>query len=180
VHRFDGQRALKQMRQPGLDSRVVALPIGVAILFGVACSAPQKKPAAPPAGQPQILSNTRSSISEEDIGHQFGVASLTEQAPDPAYARSEKSPVLVGGGFGEGSHNTYRFLNALLGPAGQQVHYTRIGTCCAFKSPNAPFGGEGLLEVYEISYEGGKPERLYFDWYDSGHLYIPQGLSARK
>ena len=67
-----------------------------------------------------------------------------------------------------------------MGPAGQEVHYTRIGTCCTFKTPNSPFEGEGLLEVYEITYEGGKPQRLYFNWYDSADLYIPKGLTARK
>ncbi len=142
------------------------------ILLSAACSSGTK--------QPEVLSTTRSSVSEEAIGHQFGVASLSKSATDPAYGYSEKSPVLVGGGFGDGGHNTYRYLNALRGPNGQVVHYDRIGTCCPFKTPNSPFEGEGILEIYQVTFDGGKPARLYFNWYDSGELFIPAGLTAGK
>jgi hypothetical protein len=128
----------------------------------------------------RTLWTTTSSIPEETIGRQFGAWSISTPAQDPAYGYSEKSPVPVGGGIGDSGRNTYRFLNALLGPAGQQVHYIRIGRCCPFKRPNAAFEGDGVLEVYQITYDSGKAERLYFNWYDSGTLYIPQGLTARK
>jgi len=153
-------------------ARAAHIGTGLAVLVGLSCATPQK--------QPQTLSRTTSNVSEEVIGRQFGVSSLITPAQDSAYGYSEKLPVLVGGGFGGGAHNTYRFLNALLGPTGQHVHYTRIGTCCPFKTPNSPFDGEGILEVYEIAYDGGKPARLYFDWYDSGTLYIPRGLTPRQ
>ena len=159
---------LKHPRRPlhvGLYCATLALPTG--------CSSSAQKP-------PPTLSTTRSSVPEEAIGQQFGTMSLTVVATSSDYGYSQKTPVQVGGGFGDGGHNTYRYLNALLGPQGQPVHYTRIGTCCPFKTPNSPFEGEGILEVYEITYEGGKPARLYFDWYDSGDLSIPVGLTARK
>ena len=146
--------------------------IGLAVMLGLSCSTPQR--------QPETLSRTTSNIPEETIGRQFGSWSISTPAQDPAYGYSETSPVLVGGGFGDGGRNTYRFLNALLGPTGQQIHYTRIGTCCSFKTPNSAFEGEGVLEVYQIAYDGGKPARLYFNWYESGTLYIPQGLTAGK
>jgi hypothetical protein len=143
------------------------------LILLASCSSSQSTP-------PPTLSTTTSRIPEEAIGRRYGVASVSNPAPDPSYGRSETSPVPVGGGFGEGSHNTYRYLNALLGPKGQEVHYTRVGTCCAFDAPNAPFGGKGLLEVYEIAYEGGTPVRLYFNWYASGELLVPQELTARR
>jgi hypothetical protein len=59
------------------------------------------------------------------------------------------------------------------------IKYQRVGTCCPFKSPNSPFDGEALLEVYEITVPGGgQPKRLYFNWYDEGEVLIPVGLSA--
>lgn len=154
--------------------RLVHIGLCCAILaFSAGCSSSAQKP-------PPTLSTSRSNVSEEAIGHQFGTTPLTAVATSADYGYSQKIPVQVGGGFGDGSRNTYRYLNALLGPTGQPVHYTRIGTCCPFKTPNSPFEGEGILEVYEITYDGGKPARLYFDWYDSGDVSIPVGLTARK
>ena len=152
--------------------RAYAYAAALSMLLVTSCSSSAK--------QPDVLSTTRSSVPEEAIGHQFGVASLSQSATDAAYGYSEKSPVLVGGGFENGGRNTYRFLNALLGPNGQIVHYDRVGTCCPFKTPNSPFEGEGILEIYQITFDGGKPARLYFNWYDSGDVLIPKGLTARK
>jgi len=165
---FGGSRQRTSRRWTAYVERI---GIGLAVLLGPSCSTPQK--------QPETLSTTTSNIPEEIIGQQFGAWSISTPAQDPAYGYSEKSPVLVGGGFADGSYNTYRFLNALLGPAGQRIHYIRIGTCCPFKTPNSPFEAEGVLEVYQITYDSGKPARLYFNWYDSGTLYIPQGLTAQ-
>ena len=157
-----------------IPSGFVRISLAAAMTLGLACSS------ASSSKQPQILSTTHSGISEESIGQQFGTMKVGKVATDPAYGFSEKMPVSVGGGFGDGAHNVYRYLYSLLGPAGQKVHYDRIGTCCPFKTPNSPFDGEGILEVYEISYDGGKPARLYFNWYDSGEILIPAGLSGRK
>lgn len=152
--------------------RLVVCTVGLAGLLLAQFSAAQSEPPA--------ISTTRSQIPEEAIGQRFGRTPLAKMAKDPTYGYSKDVPVPVGGGFGEGSHNVYRYLNALLGPDGQVVHYVRVGTCCPFKTPKSPFDGEGLLEVYEVSYEGGKPVRLYFNWYESGELCIPKGLTAPK
>jgi hypothetical protein len=132
------------------------------------------------AQEPAIQSSTKSSISEEMIGKKYAPARLEDAAKDAKYGYSEKTPILVGGGFGKGSENTYRYLNALLGPNGEVVHYTRVGTCCSFKTKNSPFGGKGVLEIYEVHFEGGQAKRLFFNWYDPGKLMIPFGLTARK
>jgi len=133
------------------------------------------------AQQPAISSSTQSGITAEMIGRKYPAMQLGVAATDAKYGYSEKLPVQVGGGFGTGSENVYRYLNALLGPNGETIHYDRVGTCCSFKTKNSPFGdNKGLLEVFEIRFDDGQPKRLYFNWYDSGKLLIPVGLTARK
>ncbi|HSY48806.1 MAG TPA: 2-dehydro-3-deoxyphosphooctonate aldolase [Thermoanaerobaculia bacterium] len=103
---------------------------------------------------------------------------LSQASTDPSYAFSEHAPVLVGGGFGAGSDRTYQYLNSLRGPGGELVKYDRVGTCCSFKSANSPFGGEALLEVYQLSIPGVGTKRIYFNWYETADVLIPVGLSA--
>ncbi len=117
-------------------------------------------------------------ITDEMIGRSRGTMHLSRTTADKNYGYSENAPVAVGGGFGTGSDRTYQFLNALRGPNGESLSYTRVGTCCPFKSPKSPFGGEALLEVYEITYSGAKPRRLYFNWYDEGEVLVPVGLET--
>ncbi len=118
-------------------------------------------------------------VSDEAIGAQYGHMLLAKTASDPQYGYSPESPVRVGGGFSKGAHNTYRFLNSLLGPHGEKVHCKRVGTCCPFKTPNSPFGDTALLEVYEVTHEGASAaKRLYFNWYDPGEPLVPMGLTT--
>jgi len=146
------------------------------------CSTSSRQPPGP--SHPTVLSNTSATargviITDEMIGRSRGVMRLTKRATDAEYGYSEKSPIKVGGGFGSGSERTYQFLNALRGPEGQEVKYSRVGTCCPFKSPNSPFDGEALLEVYEIMYAGAsKPRNLYFNWYDEAEVLVPSGLTS--
>ncbi len=173
---------IRDMRTVGLVfARIVAwgwfLLAGVAMTFLAGCSSSSSSTTNPP---PIVSSSHALGVSDEMIGSQYPPMTIKAFAKDPGYGYTEKMPIPVGGGFGEGGHNTYRYLNALAGPRGQRIHYTRVGTCCAFKTPNSPFGGEAPLEVWEITYEGGKPMRLYFNWYDPGEIAIPAGLTARK
>jgi hypothetical protein len=106
---------------------------------------------------------------------------LSHASTNPNYAFSEHTPVLIGGGFESGADRTYKYLNSLRGPNGQTIHYARVGTCCPFKSANSPFGGEALLEVYQLSIPGvGAPKRLYFNWYETGDVLVPVGLSTTR
>jgi hypothetical protein len=133
------------------------------------------------AQDPGIQSATRSAVTDEMVGRQFPPLSLKRSAIDPQYGLTERKPVMVQGGLGEGGHNVYRFLNALRGPQGEAVHYKRIGTCCEFETKKSPFGdGKELLEVYEVAYEGGPSRRLYFNWYDDGEILFPVGFTASK
>lgn len=156
---------------------VVVAFTSIASLFSACSTAPRQK-------SPDVLSTTTSTtaggvvITDEMIGRSKGAMKLSRPATDPEYGYSEQSPVKVGGGFGSGSERTYQYLNALRGPAGESIKYNRIGTCCPFKSPNSPFDGEALLEVYDVSISGGAPKRIFFNWYDGGELFVPVGFSA--
>jgi hypothetical protein len=106
---------------------------------------------------------------------------LTEIATDKSYGFDAKNPVKVGfGGFSDGPKNERRFLNALAGPKGETITYKRLNSCCPFETPNGLAGG-GLLDVYEIKWEGlAKPITLYLNMYDPGELKAPLGLTIKK
>lgn len=152
------------------------------LLLTTACATTTKAPTEEPIGSSTTAVIDGQRITDEMIGRRRGEMALTRTAGSDAYGWSQMMPVKVGGGFGEGANRTYQFLNTLRGPNGEDVHYDRAGTCCAFKSPKSPFeDGAALLEVYVISYKGVEtPRRLYFNWYDDGEMMIPKGLTASR
>jgi hypothetical protein len=82
---------------------------------------------------------------------------------------------------GSGPQNERRYLNALLGPHGESVIYTREGSCCAFKTPNGLFNDIGLLDRYKVTWTGAADTVvLFMNMYDVGDLKIPVGFTARK
>jgi len=156
-------------------------------LFGIAlavCSCAANPPTqAQPPDRPEIMSSTTPppGLTDQIIGQRYPPMSLTKRAEAAEYGYSEKVPIAVGGGFPDGADKVYSYLNSLKGPQGQKIHYSRIGTCCSFKAPDSPFDGTGLLEVYEITYDGlSKPTRLYFNWYGAPDPQIPVGLTAAQ
>ena len=76
--------------------------------------------------------------------------------------------------------NQQRFLDALTGPKGEKLTYSKIGICCPFPTKNNP-SGSGLLDEYEIKWEGlATPILLYFNIYEKGVLMVPVGLGLKK
>lgn len=76
--------------------------------------------------------------------------------------------------------NQERFLNALAGPKGEKISYKKIENCCPFPTKHSKMGA-GLLDVYEITWEGQKkPITLYMNMYEKGYLLVPIGLSIKK
>jgi hypothetical protein len=110
------------------------------------------------------------------MGQRYGSMALERRADNPDYG-SERTPIKVGGGFGDGLANSYRFLNALRGPGGEPVRYSRMGSCCGFETANSPFG-QGLLDIWDVTYDGGPTKRLYINFYDKGDVLVPDGFSA--
>lgn len=103
---------------------------------------------------------------------------LTTISTDPTYGFTEKNPIKVGG-IMEGPTNEQNFLNALAGPNGEEIRYSRTGSCCAFKTPNGLMGG-GMLDRYEVKWKGQKePLYLFFNMYDFEALKAPMGFTIR-
>lgn len=75
--------------------------------------------------------------------------------------------------------NQYTFLKSLRGPNGEKIQAQRIASCCSFKSKKAIFG-TGLLDVWEITYDGlKKPLTIYLNGYDYETPQCPSGLSIK-
>jgi hypothetical protein len=85
----------------------------------------------------------------------------------------------------DGANNRTKYLNALLGPNKEPITYKRLKPCCPFSTPNyqvyAANSKYGLLERYEVSYQGIKePIILYLNLYDEGIFYSPKGFLMIK
>jgi hypothetical protein len=76
--------------------------------------------------------------------------------------------------------NAERFLNALAGPNGEKITYTKIESCCPFPTKRVAIGA-GFLDIYEVTWQGqSKPIKLYLNIYERGYLLVPIGLSIKK
>ena len=76
--------------------------------------------------------------------------------------------------------NQGRFLNALAGPKGEKITFTKLESCCPFPTKRSELGA-GFLDVYELKWEGQKkPVLLYLNIYEKGILMVPVGLSFKK
>ena len=106
---------------------------------------------------------------------------ITEYSKDKRYGYNKDYPVNI---FYYTTNNEQlneeRFLNALAGPKGEKITYTKVETCCPFPSKRTAMGA-GFLNVYEIHWEGQKkPVVLYVNIYEKGYLKCPVGLSIKK
>ena len=107
---------------------------------------------------------------------------LPRASSSASYGYTPKEPILIGGssgGLSEAVKRTYRYLNSLRGPKGEEISFTRLGSCCRFDTKNAELGS-GMLDQYEITYKGlAKPLVIYVNIYDAGELLIPKGLTIQ-
>jgi hypothetical protein len=97
---------------------------------------------------------------------------------DSTYGFLAGNPIRVGGAtVAEGAANLRRFLWSLSGPHRETVTCLRVGNCCPFRMPT----GVGMIEVYEVAYDGlGHAARLFFDLYNPGLLIAPVGFSLTE
>jgi hypothetical protein len=106
-------------------------------------------------------------------------ADLSTSSTDPQYGYIESKPVELGGFMRgtkyEGAH--FEYFRSLLGPQGQKVKVERLGSCCEFEDASLPLGG-GLLDRYELTYEGQKkPAVIYVNLYRFEQPKAPQGFT---
>lgn len=110
-------------------------------------------------------------------------ALLAQENTVEEFGLSKDNPILVGGeDLRQGPTYERAYLNKLTGPGGEKVTYSRSGSCCEFETPNGILGG-GLLDMYEVSYEGlEEPVILYFNMYDPhpGEIKVPKGFKLAK
>ncbi|MBF2709891.1 2-dehydro-3-deoxyphosphooctonate aldolase [Flavobacterium soyangense] len=107
---------------------------------------------------------------------------ITEFSKDKKYGYNPDYPINIFyyGGTNNGNINQERFLNALAGPNGEKITYTKLESCCPFPTKRSEMGA-GLLDVYQLSWEGQRnPVKLYLNIYEKGLLMVPLGLSLKK
>lgn len=98
---------------------------------------------------------------------------------DPTYGFSQDNPINLGGFLRgtkyEGAHIEY--FQSLIGPNGEDVSVSRLGSCCEFIDESLPLGG-GLLDRYQLSYEGiDKPIVVYVNLYKFEQPKAPIGFA---
>ncbi|MBP2281851.1 hypothetical protein H4V97_000169 [Flavobacterium sp. CG_23.5] len=106
---------------------------------------------------------------------------ITEFSKDKKYGYDQDYPInIFYRNTKEDSINQQRFLNALAGPKGEKITYTKLESCCPFPSKRTELGA-GFLDVYELKWDGQKkPVKLYLNIYEKGILMVPVGLSLKK
>lgn len=106
---------------------------------------------------------------------------ITEYSKDKKYGFEPDYPVNVF--FRDANDenlNAKRFLNALAGPNGEKITYTKIESCCPFPTKRVAIGA-GFLDIYELTWKDqSKPLKIYLNIYERGYLLVPVGLSLKK
>ena len=105
---------------------------------------------------------------------------LTTSSKDKKYGYDKDYPINVFyKNVASAKENQERFLNALAGPKGEKITYTKTGICCPFPNAIAEMG-VASLDVYNITWEGQKkPIILYLNSYEKGVLMVPVGFTAK-
>lgn len=106
---------------------------------------------------------------------------LTEYSKDKKYGYDADYPINV---FYKNTKdenlNAERFLNALAGPKGEKITFSKVESCCPFPTKRTEIGA-GFLDLYELKWEGQtEPTKLYLNIYEKGYLLVPVGLSIKK
>ena len=115
----------------------------------------------------QLVENNTFLISEFSTNRKYG---YDKDYPINIFFESTRNETI----------NQQRFLNALAGPKGEKITYTKLESCCPFPTKRSEMGA-GLLDVYELKWEGQKsPVILYLNIYEKGVLMVPFGLSLKK
>jgi hypothetical protein len=106
---------------------------------------------------------------------------ITEYSKDKKYGYDKDYPInIYFRGTKNDTINQKYFLNALAGPKGEKITYTKLENCCPFPTKNSDMGA-GFLDVYELKWEGlKKPIILYLNIYERGLLMVPVGLILKK
>ncbi len=106
---------------------------------------------------------------------------IKEYSTDKRYGYDKDYPVnIFFNNTANETINQERFLNALAGPKGEKISFTKLESCCPFPTKRSEMGA-GILDVYELKWNGQKkPTLLYLNIYEKGILMVPAGLTVKK
>lgn len=106
---------------------------------------------------------------------------ITEVSTDKNYGYDQDYPVNLGFLPSKMADvSVQRYFGALSGPKGERVTYKKTDSCCPFPTKKDAMGA-GLLDVYEITWEGlAKPKIIYVNTYEKGAVKAPQGFGIKK
>ena len=132
-------------------------------------------------------SSTQSTLKNTDDNapdlmlSQDNVFVITVYSKDKKYGYDKDYPVnIFFNNTANETINQQRFFNALAGPNGEKITYTKLENCCPFPTKRSELGA-GFLDVYEVKWKGQKkPIQLYVNIYEKGMLMVPVGLSLKK
>lgn len=100
-----------------------------------------------------------------------------------SYGYSNTNPVKLGvQDLSLGATYPEKYLSTLTGPQGEPVVFTRIKSCCPFKTANSTesFKDLAVLEVYAVYFKGmDSPVTLYINFFDEGQVLAPKGFSFK-
>ena len=100
---------------------------------------------------------------------------LVDKSTDKTYGFTEENPIRVG----HGPRGQEAFLKLLRDGQGNEVTYTRLGSCCRYSSSKSAMGF-AMLDSYEVKYkdEKGKKKKvvLYTSFYEYDAPRIPVGF----
>lgn len=101
---------------------------------------------------------------------------IKQFSTDKKYGYDKDYPINIFYKTSNTDANQERFLNALAGPKGEKITYTKLESCCPFPTKRSEMGA-GFLDVYELKWEGQKkPIQLYINIYEKGSVMVPLGL----
>ena len=106
---------------------------------------------------------------------------ITEYSKNQKYGYEKEYPInIFYSNTKNETINQQRYLNALAGPKGEKITYTKLESCCPFPTKRSEMGA-GFLDVYELKWEGQQnPVTLYLNIYEKGVLMVPVGLTLKK
>lgn len=106
---------------------------------------------------------------------------ITQFSTDKKYGYDKDYPInIFYGNTKQENVNQLRFLNALAGPKGEKITYTKLESCCPFPTKRSEMGA-GFLDIFQLRWEGQRePIILYINIYEKGVLMVPMGLTLKK
>nr|WP_314839859.1 2-dehydro-3-deoxyphosphooctonate aldolase [uncultured Flavobacterium sp.] len=106
---------------------------------------------------------------------------ITEYSTDKKYGYNKDYPInIFFSNTNNETINQERFINALAGPKGEKITFTKLESCCPFPTKRSEMGA-GLLDVFELKWDGQKtPVLLYLNIYEKGVVKVPVGLTLKK